>query len=60
MIVKPDMRRDYQEDRWAALGKLNNVVVYLAYSMRGENVRLISLRQANRKERRLYEETFKD
>ena len=60
MIVKPDRRRDYQEDRWAALGKLNTNVVYVAYAKRGENIRLISLRQANRKERKLYDQTFKD
>ena len=60
MIVKPDRRRDYQEERWAALGKLSTMVVYVVYAMRGENIRLISLRQANRKERKIYDETFKD
>jgi len=60
MIIKPDKRRDYQEERWAALGRLKDLVVYLAYTLRGGKVRLISLRQANRKERKIYEESFKD
>jgi uncharacterized protein len=60
IITKPDVRRDYQEKRWAALGKLQGMVVYLVYTKRGENVRLISLRRANRKERKRYEETFED
>lgn len=60
MITKPDLRQEYQEERWAALGVLQGLVVYLAYTMRGDSVRLISLRRANRKERQLYEKIFKD
>jgi uncharacterized protein len=60
IMTQRDVRRDYQEGRGVALGRLKDLVVYLAYTRRGESIRLISLRQANRKERKLYEETFKD
>lgn len=60
MLVKRDNRRDYLEERWAALGRLKGTVVFLAYTLRGENVRIISIRRANKKERDLYAQAIKD
>lgn len=48
MIVRRDSRKDYQEARWVALGKLKGFVIYLAYTVRGQNISLISLRRANK------------
>jgi uncharacterized DUF497 family protein len=60
MVITPDRRRAYPEERWAALGKLRGMVVYLAYTWRGDQIRIISRRRASRKERRIYEEKIPD
>jgi uncharacterized DUF497 family protein len=60
MLVKRDTRRNYQEERWAALGQLRGMVVFLAYTLRGEDVRIISVRRANKKERDIYAQTIQD
>lgn len=46
-----------EEDRFALLGKLGGErLVYIAYTMRGETIRLISARKATLVERKLYEQ----
>ena len=50
--VEPDLRRDYGEDRWIALGKIGEVIHQLAFTRRNGRVRIISLRKANRREKR--------
>jgi len=56
MLVRLDDRMDYGEDRWIALGDLDGVVVVLVYTRRGENIRIISVRKANRDERKIYQD----
>ena len=51
-----DNRADYKEERWIALGFIDNRLHVLIYSLRGDNIRLISLRKANNRERKYYEE----
>ena len=51
-----DDRSDYNEERWVALGFIDNRLHVLIYSLRGNNIRLISLRKANNRERKYYEE----
>lgn len=51
-----DDRFNYIEDRWVALGFIDNRLHVLIYTMRGENIRLISLRKANKREKDYYEE----
>ncbi len=51
----PDDRFDYEEDRYVTLGLLGSVVVYIAHTYRDEQIRLISMRKATVKERRIYE-----
>lgn len=51
-----DDRTDYGEERWVALGLIGNRLHVLTYTLRGENIRLISLRKANGRERESYEE----
>ena len=51
-----DSRKDYGEIRYRAVGALNDDIVAVVFTMRGLTVRVISLRLANRKERRDYEE----
>lgn len=50
--VKPDLRRDYGEDRWKALGKIGDTIHHLAFTRRNGRVRIISLRKANQREKR--------
>ena len=51
-----DDRFNYIEDRWIALGFIGSRLHVFIYTMRGENVRLISLRKANKREKDYYEE----
>jgi len=51
-----DDRFNYSEVRWTALGFIGNRLHVLTYTVRGENIRLISLRKANKREREYYEE----
>jgi uncharacterized DUF497 family protein len=51
-----DDRFTYIEDRWVALGLIEGRLHVLIYTMRGENIRLISLRKANKREKDYYEE----
>jgi uncharacterized DUF497 family protein len=51
-----DDREDYDEDRYVSLGMVENHLLYVAYTTRGEKVRLISVRGAEPYERRQYHE----
>jgi len=55
-LVVPDERRDYGESRWLALGMIGHRLYSLAFTIRGDRIRLISLRTASRTERTLYRE----
>jgi uncharacterized DUF497 family protein len=52
--VECDRRRDYGEDRFNAVGLLDGVLYSLVFTMRMHRLRAISLRIANRKERKSY------
>jgi uncharacterized protein len=45
-----DRRKDYGERRWVALGSIGDRVYVVVYTRRAGRVRVISLREANRKE----------
>lgn len=60
MLVRRDDRQEYQEDRWIALGELDDVVVVAVYTHRGDRIRLISVRRANRRERQVYQERVQE
>ena len=51
-----DDRADYSEDRWIALGCIKNCLHVLEYTERSNNIRIISLRKATKRERKYYEE----
>jgi uncharacterized protein len=51
-----DEREDYGEDRSIILGIVENRLLYVAYTLRGEKIRLISARGAEPHERRQYHE----
>lgn len=60
-VVWQDTRHDYGEERFIALGRIGPRVHSLVFTHRADTVHVISLRKANRKEIRRYEnETQKE
>ncbi len=51
-----DSRQDYGEARTVAVGNLRNCLHVLVYTQRKGEFRIISLRKANERERRRYEQ----
>lgn len=51
-----DEREDYGEERHAILGMVNDRLLYVAFTMRGDKIRIISARKAEPHERRMYHE----
>ncbi len=61
LLARPDTREDYGEERWMAIGLLRNRVVVLAFAQRAEDlIRIISLRKADRDERKEFEKALQD
>ncbi|MBV8614711.1 MAG: BrnT family toxin [Acetobacteraceae bacterium] len=54
-IEWPDNRRDYGETRIRALGESSGEVLHVVYTRRGDVIRIISIRRANRRERQLWQ-----
>ena len=46
--------RDYGEDRWIVIGAVGSVVVHVVYTIRNEDVRLITARRASTHEQTRY------
>ncbi len=57
-LVWEDDRADYGELRMVALGLVGPRVHQLVYTMRGETLRVISLRKANARETKTYVENL--
>ena len=49
-----DNRDDYGEDRWVAFGFIGVALYVMAYTERGDTLRIISLRRATKKEEKIY------
>ena len=49
-----DTRKNYQERRFVAYGYIHQRLVAMVYTMRGDTVRIISLRKANQREVKRY------
>jgi len=52
--VREDTRRDYGEQRFQATGFIGEHLHRLVFTLRGGKARIISLRRANKRERRQY------
>lgn len=50
----PDLRKDYGEDRRIVVGAIEGRVLVVAYTIRGQVLRLISARKANEREQKRY------
>ena len=55
-IEQVDDREAYGEERFTIIGMVDNRLLLVAYTMRGENIRIISARAAEPHERRSYHE----
>ena len=53
-IAVEDQRADYGERRFRVMGRIDNLLHVAVMTMRGEKIRVISLRRANRREERRY------
>jgi uncharacterized DUF497 family protein len=53
-VEEPDQRKDYGEERWHGVAMVDGILLFVVYTRRGEGVRLISARKANRREKRAY------
>lgn len=49
-----DEREDYSEERFGLLGLYEHEVLYVAYTERGDNIRIITARRAERHEQDRY------
>ncbi|MBI2119286.1 MAG: BrnT family toxin [Elusimicrobia bacterium] len=54
--IEPDIIHSKQEKRYFALGKTNrNRILVVIFTIRNRKIRIITTREANKKERRKYE-----
>lgn len=56
-LTVEDSRSDYGETRYVSLVLIHNRLCVVAWCMRGEKLRVISLRKANAKERKIHGES---
>lgn len=54
-MVFRDDRKNYGEPRFILLGPLRRKLYQVVFTPRGQNIRIISARRANKRERRLYD-----
>ena len=53
LLVRPDTREDYGEERWVGIGAIQSRVAVVAFAERPQDtIRIISLRKADREERK--------
>ena len=55
-VVSQDLRKDYFEPRFVALGFLKDRLHVLCFTPKQDGIRVISFRKANRREVRYYEQ----
>lgn len=55
-VIIPDDRRDYGERREVAMAELDGRLMVVAYTIRGDALRVISFRKANARERRVFDD----
>jgi uncharacterized DUF497 family protein len=54
VVIIPDERFDYGENRFIVIGFLKSQVLVVAYTERGDNIRIISARKATKNEQIYY------
>ena len=54
IVILPDERFDYGENRFIVIGVLKNQVAVVVYTERSDNIRIISARKATKNEQIYY------
>ena len=49
-----DTEEEYGEERWLVLGRVDDFVLVVVYTIRGSNIRLISARKAHRNDYKIF------
>ena len=61
LVVNPDTREDYVENRWTGLGVVGGRVAHVVFAEGDlQTIRIISLRKATSRERKEFEKDIKD
>jgi uncharacterized protein len=61
VIAEPDTREDYGEKRWKGIGAIGQQIVAIVFAETDpEVIRVISLRKADREERKEYEKAIQN
>lgn len=61
LLAHPDTREDYGENRWIGIGAIRGRTAVVVFAERGPaTIRIISLRKADREERKQYEKAIQD
>jgi len=58
LLEHDDTRREYGERRVVSIGEIEGEIFAVVYTWRGANRRIISARDANRRERNAYRKAF--
>lgn len=54
-VTIQDTRRDYGENRWRTFGRINGLGYMIAFTIRDDELRLISFRRAHEKEMKAHD-----
>jgi len=61
LLVRPDTREDYGEERWIGVGITRGRVAYVAFAaLSQDSIRIISLRKADHEEREEFEKALRN
>jgi uncharacterized protein len=55
VLLEQDLSEDYGEDRFLATGRVEDLLIAVVYTERGDCIRIISARKANNHEQRAYD-----
>src|ERR1035438_10491271 len=53
-LERQDASSDYGEERWIVIGRIEQTVLFIVFTQRGQRIRLISARRATSNEQRSY------
>jgi uncharacterized DUF497 family protein len=56
IVIKEDSRKNYGEQRFIALGQVQDIIFVIVFTIRKNRTRIISARKANKTEREIYYE----
>lgn len=61
LLVRPDTREDYGEERWIGIGMTQGHVAFLVFAaLSDDRIRVISLRKTNHEERQECEKALQN